>query len=400
MMDVEDSGQLPQAFAALSDVRGVMGEAAEHLADLVTASHELGAALIRAGLPQSAWGARQASLRLLSDSVPELSVGAWLTRVERFARHDGLAWLHGTARDHSALREEVTHLSAIARPLCEAVQRLHRPTIGNRSVRPIQRVFGHPSVLPPLQNLTELLRDLEALAPFLRPLTERDRPAPPYGQRTASDAEASPPSGAGAPSRSEPGASVAFAPTTRLGGSRIPAALRGFLTVLRGRFSSQLRQPHPHRRWWITGALGVFLLAVAALVLTHQPSTTPRESGATSGGARSATTHPTRTATARVQTTATPSSQATGAPALRLALTCVVHGTTATLTIRDAGPSALSWQAKPPPSLRVTPAQGTLDAGQTATAQVSAVHKKTATGTVLVTATQGTASTSSSVDCQ
>jgi hypothetical protein len=164
-VDREDSGQWPQAFAGLRDVHGIMGEAAEHVADLGAASHVLGGALLRAGLPEAAWRAPQASLRLLSDSLPELSVGAWLTRVEHFADHDGLAWLHGTTRDLDALREEVTHLSAIARPLYDAVQRLRQPTIGNRVDRPIQRVFGHPGVLPPLQDLTVLLEDLEALAP-------------------------------------------------------------------------------------------------------------------------------------------------------------------------------------------------------------------------------------------
>jgi hypothetical protein len=191
----------------------------------------------------------------------------------------------------------------------------------------------------------------------------------------------------------------------RLGGLHMLGALGGLWMTLRRRSaswlqwcSSLLREPHPRRRWWIIGAFGVLLLAVAALVLAHQPSATstaPHVSSAAAGGAHHATPRPTSTSQH-----ATVAPQATGTPALQLALTCVVQGPKAALTIRDAGPVALSWQAKPPPTLRVTPAQGTLEAGQTATAQVSALHKKTATGTVVVTATQGTASTSSSVDCR
>jgi hypothetical protein len=403
-MDMEDSGQLPQAFAGLRDVRGVMGEAAEHVADLGTPCHALSAAFVQAGLPEAAWRAPQASLHLLSASLPEVSVGTWLARVERFARHDGLAWLHGTARDLGVLQEEVAHLSAIAGPLCEAVQRLQRPTIGNRADRPLQRVFSSPDALPPLQDLTELLADLEALAPFLRPLAARDWPALTRGQHAASDGQASSWLRAADPARIEPSAGVAFAPTRRLGGVRLPAALSDIVTTLRARVSSlvqqgasRLRPPQLRRRWQVAGALGVLLLAVAALVLTHPPSpssTASHVSGTAAGGAHRATPHPTPTSQH-----ATSAPQATEAPAVQLSLTCVVQGTTATLTIRDAGTSELHWQAKPPPTLRVTPAQGTLEAGQTAMAQVSAVHKKTATGTVVVTATQGGASTSSSVDC-
>jgi hypothetical protein len=400
-MDREDSGQFPQAFAGLRDVRGVMGEAAEHVADLGTACQELGAALVRAGLPQHAWRAPQASLHLLSASLPERSVGAWLARLERFARHDGLAWLHGTAHDLGALQDEVTQLSTIARPLCEAVQRLHRPTVGARPDRPIQRVLGHPDVLPPLQELMELLEDLEALAPFLRPLAPHDWPAGSDVHHGAAEHMAPPWLAADETEDPEADGGVAFAPTHRLGGRRLKAALGAVLARLRPQAQPGGVRFRPLRTRLgplVAVALGVVLLAVAAVVLAHQPTaslTASHAPGTAAGGAARGTPRPTPT---RQHATATP--QTTGTPALQLALTCVIQGSTASLTIRDAGSSALRWQAKPPPTLRVTPAQGTLEAGQTATAQVSALHKKTPTGTVVVTATQDTASTSSSVACR
>jgi hypothetical protein len=390
--------QLPSGFEALADTRGVMTEAAEHLTALFEAGRRFGEALVAAGLPQSAWRSQHASLRLLSDSLPEVSVGGWLARVEAFAAHDGLAWLHGTSDDLATFRAEVATLQAIAGPLYEAVQRLHRPTIGSRPDRPIQRVFRHPGVLPSLQGIAVLLGDLAALAPFLRPLAAHDWPAASSVRHGVATRTAPPWLAGDETDGPEAGGGVTFAPTRRLGGLHLSAALGTMLASLRQHGASLLRPLHA-RSWQSVGvALGVLLLVVAALVLAHHPtapSTASHASGPATGGAHRATPRPTPTSQ---QTT--PAPQATGTPTLQLALTCVVHGTTATLTLRNVGPAALRWQAKPPPTLRVTPDQGTLGVGQTTTAQVSALHKKTATGTVVVTATQGTASTSSSVDCR
>ena len=63
----------------------------------------------------------------------------------------------------------ITH-HGLAQALREVVQRLQRPTIGNRGDRPLHRVFSHPGVLPPIDDIGAILGSLIELAPFMRPL--------------------------------------------------------------------------------------------------------------------------------------------------------------------------------------------------------------------------------------
>lgn len=83
-----------------------------------------------------------------------------------------------------------------------------------------------------------------------------------------------------------------------------------------------------------------------------------------------------------------------------LALACAVQGSTATLTIRNAGAAPLTWRAQPPPTMTVAPAQGALEAGQSATVQVRAKNKKTTSGVITVIASHDALSTQDKVSCR
>ncbi len=167
--------RLPERYAALADTPRVMGEARDSLADLSSATMELEKALLDAGLPKPIWRSEQATLRLLSPALPAITLDAYLTRLEQFAMRAGPPWLHGSHDDLAAFHKEVSVLAQVTRPLREIVQRLQRLPVempgGPRSDHPLQRVLRDPHLEPPLDTIAEILSDLEALAPFMRPLT-------------------------------------------------------------------------------------------------------------------------------------------------------------------------------------------------------------------------------------
>jgi len=108
----------------------------------------------------------------------------------------------------------------------------------------------------------------------------------------------------------------------------------------------------------------------------------------------------TAAASATGAATTSPSPRATAAPTPKLALTCAGQGATAALTLKNISAFPLTWQAQPPPTLSVSPAQGTLQAGQSTTVQVRAVNKKTVSGTITVVATHNTLTTQDKVSCR
>jgi hypothetical protein len=390
-------------FAARADARDVMLKAADGLMELQAAGQRLEEALSAAGLPQHARRTEQDSLRLLSTSLPDMSVDVLLARLEDFAVQQGPAWLHGKAQDLRAFREEADYLDRLMQGLREAVQRLQKPTLGNRADRPLQRAFSHPGVLPPISDIGAILGDLIELAPFMKPLAPQEwRDA--RGSRGASVEHWTPPDVSGNLAGTELGGNVAFAATQKLidpqqstGLGALGAALHRWTAALVGRGQARRRLP-------LAAGLCVLVVAVAGMALAHAsgPSAAPPASTrAASGSARTvATPKILKTVTPSTNRSAVPSPQETVSPAPKLALTCVVHGMTATLTLRNTGISSLVWQAKSPPTLSVSPARGILEPGGSVTAQVTTTHKKTASGTVTVIASQGGASASSSVSCQ
>lgn len=397
--------QAPARYAALADTPRVMGEARDALADLHSAAMELGRALVDAGLPKPVWRSEQATLRLLSTTLPAITVDAYLTRLETFATRDGPAWLHGAHDDLEAFHKEVVGLIQVTRPLREIVHRLQHlpvdmPAGGPRSDHPLQRVVRSPRLQPPLDAIAEILSGLEALAPFMRPLTSAQWRAlrRPSGLSPARAWNAVAVWASGLRKRA---GSASPAPATTGAAAKANTILQACRAWILQRLAWLRRRTRAQRLLLASGLLVAAVAALGALALSRQPNLTGQATTIPSSAARTVLAETgTATALATQSLVSSPTPGATAGVAPKLTLTCVVHGATATLTIKNAGASALTWQAQPPPTLTLTPTQGALQAGQSATAQASAVNKKSASGTITVIASHDTVATENKVACR
>jgi hypothetical protein len=153
------------------------------------------------------------------------------------------------------------------------------------------------------------------------------------------------------------------------------------------------------QRWMFASGLLIAVIAVfAALAFLRQPR--PAQPALSSSAALTAVVG-SGTDTAATESPASASTpRATAVTAPQLTGVCVIHGATATLTLKNTGAVPLTWKAQPPPTLTVTPEQGSLQAGQSAVAQVSAQNKKEATGTITIIATHGASSTEVKTPCR
>jgi hypothetical protein len=350
-----------------------------------------------------AWRSEQAALRLLSNALPKIPVGAFLTRLEEFATREGPACLQGDHRDLRAFHEEVDVLSDIARAWQDVVYRLQHAPVDPRNERPLQRVMHQPRLQAPLDTIAEILGDFEALAPFMRPLT-------PEQWRALSQSQAHGPLPAGIRPVET---TVSRLRTHRLGGaslsSPVKAVAAAVLSVL-GSVPGKLLQRVPLlRRWpragrWLAAAGLLLAVVVAVLTLSHRSHTPLQVLSASSPSVSLTALARSRTATASATgspaSSPPPGATAPAGSTPKLALTCVLSGATATLTVKNLGSSSLTWQAQPPPTLTVSPVQGTLEAGQSAAVQVSAKNKKTAAGTITVIASHDSLSTQDKVSCR
>ena len=334
--------RLPERYAALADTPRVMGEARDSLADLSSATLELEKALLNAGLPKPIWRSEQAMLRLLSPALPAITLDAYLTRLEQFALRDGPTWLHGSHDDLAAFHKEVSVLAQVTRPLREVVQRLQRLPVempgGPRSDHPLQRVLRDPHLEPPLDTIAEILSDLEALAPFMRPLTpeqwralQRPSRLSPARIWTAFTAWASGLRGRGSTSPTEVTTGAAARPSAVLEASRAWILQR--LAWLRSRTRAQ-------RALLAVGLLFVVIAVFVALALSRLPHTTVLPPTASSSATPTVLDESgTATALATTSPVPSPTSAATPGPAPKLTGACKVHGATATLTIKNTGGS-------------------------------------------------------------
>jgi hypothetical protein len=391
--------------ADIAETRRVMREAADHLEALREASLQWRLALTTAGLPASMWNSNAAFLRLISASLPGISLGAFMSRLDHFAEDQGFAWLDGSREDLRAFQEEVIALDTMVQPLRQAVRQIRKPTIGNRTEQPLSRALGYPQASAALDTVARILRELSALAPQMKPL--------PPDHRDESDPEISSPDWLTdgpmtLPLSSTPGRPLArlraVVASSFLGGI---AGNKGDIAPIAGADSptqplaSQSRRL-TRRRWMpAVGILLVGIAAMAVLGLVHLPQA-PATTASTAGTPKAnVNSHTSTTATPRSTAPAVaPTTPPTTPPTPKVTLDCAVHGPTATLTITNSGARSLTWQAKPQSSLTVSPTQGSLTSGQSASVRVTTDHKRTATGTITVIATSGTVSTSSSVSCQ
>jgi hypothetical protein len=405
--------QLSTLYGALTDTPHVMGMAADTLADLHDATGELGRALVDAGLPKRAWRSEQATLSLLSPALPAITIEAFLTRLEQFAERDGPRWLHGTHDDLAKFHKGVVIFANVARPLREVVDRLPPlPADGPgrpRGNRALQQVMRHRALQTPLDTIVAILSDLEALAPSMRPVTpERWRPVRRARRSPVARLQGMVAAWASGLQMRWPHGTPSSSQAAPEGVSETAQGAANARSVLGpGRASALQRLSLLRRRGRVQGWLAVVALCVtvgavlAVFVFARQPHMTDQTpslsssavltalagSGAAAASATGAATLP---STPRVTPALTP----------KLTLTCAVQGATATLTLKNVSAVSLTWQAQPPPTLTVSPAEGTLQAGQSASVQVSAVNKKTVSGTITVLATHDTLTSQDKVSCR
>jgi hypothetical protein len=427
-------GQLSERSATLADPSRLMLEEFDRLDDLENATAALGEVLVAAGLPRRAWRSEQATLRLLSEALPAITLGAFLARLELFAARSGPAWLRGAHDDLKAFHAEVGILSEVARPLLGAVRGLQRtPSLGRRRgtdpARSLQQVLRHPRLEAPLSTIVEILSGFEARAPLMRAL-QSAQPLPPVHKGALPRTPRAPDfpldfpdhgafsvdtTAAGGLWTEEGTAHEITSPAAMVRARAAALAARIFPargavpTLPMGLVGFRQRLSFPGRwpRGWRLAASAVLALAVVVvgtlLILSHRSPASSLTSSASSHSSPAASlTALAGSATATTPTTGAPTAapSATAGPVPKLALSCTLQGATATLTLKNVGTASLTWQVQPSPTLTAAPAQGTLDVGQSAVVQVSAKNKKTPTGTIRVVANHGNLSTDNRVSCR
>jgi hypothetical protein len=401
-MDEEMLHDLPEEYAALGDRRAVMLEVADKLKELHAAATRLGDAIVRGGLPGRDWRSDDAVLGLLARRLRDMTVDDFITQLAEFAAGHGPEWLRGGRGDLDAFHEEVAALDGVARRLRRVSRRLREDPGGagrNRRAARLARVFGDGQVADALGHVTALLGDFKALGPFMGPLAPEEWDGAADGWADAGPARLFGAAASGTVRRTLP-----------LPPSQPPKRLRDFAApkharlmpwqwiallyrALWGGIRAFVAQPRG-RQVIAVGVVLVLGTLVAVLVARQPHAAQPLTPMGTAAAQAS------ETAAAASATATPPSPTPTRRPAPRLALTCTLQDFTARLTIKNIGATAVSWQANPPANLRVTPQQGRVDAGQSATATVASNNpRKPISGTIAVTATSGSASATSDVSC-
>ncbi len=405
-------------YAALQDPRQVMPEVATVLAELHEAITQLGNAFTGAGLPAREWISDDALLRPLADNLPDVTLDDLLTRAAEFAAGSGPYWLRGGAEAIEQFVAETALLSDAFRPLRVIAQRLRVLPSRERGALPIERALGDGRVGAKLDQLSRCLADLEALGPFMAPLTphewsaargdvpygEADQfteplppeliPSPPLpgpgsgpGQGAAAPVQPAPPPrvrglnimsvvaspvasllpGTARPAAAgSPGAAAARPPRVA------PPRVRRLTATLSG-YAAQARQRVQRvepRRWAVVGLVALLLaLGTGVLALAAHPAAPTAPPG---------------------PLTVSPAS---------VKLTCTGSGSSATVTLEWTGTAATTWSAGPATGLALSPSRGTLtpNTGIRITTRVTA--RKAAHGTLTFTAGTQRASVAYAVSC-
>jgi Viral BACON domain len=368
-VDDENIQHIPEDIAARIDRRGVMLEAAEHVAELHHATTRLGDALDTAGLPGRVWRTDEASLSLLDEDLPDVTVDELITRMAEFAADTGPAWLHGDRRDLDEFHHEVTVLRDVVGPLRKVAHRLRMQSGHDRSELPLERAFGHVRVATPLDMAAAILRDLELLAPVMAPLAPEEW-----------DAQRQP---ARAPARSAPAADVsAAAPPPDQSRARlrdfvpphsaaVPDEARRYRTLV-PRLLQQSRALGPRlaaRKWLVTAGIVAILASGIAIAQSVERLR---------GG---------------------PTTELTGSPS-RLTLTCSARPRALTLTLTNPSKVSLAWQATAPSGWTILPGSGTLTAGQSVALRITAAPtRQSGAGAIVIAATDGAAEIPYTIAC-
>jgi hypothetical protein len=368
-VDDDYSQELPEDIAAQIDRRGVMLEAAEHVEALHHATTRLGDALVAAGLSGRVWRTEDALLSSLDEELPDITIDDLITRLAEFGADTGPVWLHGDERDLEAFHHEVAVLRDVVRPLRAAAQHLRMGTAGRYAELPIERAFASVRVATPLDLLAAMLRDLELLAPVMSPLAPDEWEAP-------SD----------------------FEPAH-------PASLRGGRSRAQAPWSAQ---PHAHPSDFAPGAPIPKYGLLGQLAVEMQPAALLRR-GQALGSWLQAHKLVAMAGLSLVLVTGIALAQLAGRPgAPRLSALVPVPSTATlscssrpvTVTLKNPGKQSLTWRAELLPGLSITPARGTVQAGHSAALRITALGRRVVSGTIVITATDGTASIPFTTACR
>lgn len=353
MTDLDE--RLSGEYAALRDTPAVMRSAAGYLEELQGAVIRLGDAIEQSGLPGKFWRSDEANLAALGDIFPLITVDELITRLTQFASERGPAWLHGSIADLAAFGDEARILYDVTHALRVTAQRL-RMSGGGRSQ--IERAFSNARIGAPLDRVALLLETLDALGPFMAPISPGDWAAQPaidddaragFAASPASDELESPP-----PSQPR-GLLRNYAPSGAAIGSS-SAAKSGTSRQWR------LNVPALLRNRWALGVAGAVLVGALVAFLVVRPSVLPA---------------------AKKTPTATPLPAVVASPTTLLLL-CSTKKTT-TLTLKNQSAAPVAWQATVPKAVAITPAQGTIPAGQSVTLQAHLTAARATTGTITIT---------------
>ncbi|MGO8950044.1 MAG: BACON domain-containing protein, partial [Ktedonobacterales bacterium] len=324
--------------------------------DLRQAAHRLGDALVAAGLNAREWRGEHARLALLSDQLPDITVDELITRLAEFGAAHGQDWLHGGPADIARFNDEVEVLYGVLRPLRVVAQRLRMIPANKRSAHSLERTLGSAVVGTPLDLVVGALRDLEALSPYLAPLTVAEwNNAPPATIPTNLD---NPEYLTHVEAQSFTRLRD-FAPTPGTARQVQEASQAGQVSRL---FSwLRVKTLHLPISKWIVVATAIVALGTGTLLLSMAARV---GSGETIKG--------------------TVASQLVASP-VPVSLACRGKGTALELQLHNTGKTQLEWSIKTPPGLWLSATQGTLAPGKTTQLQIKVTSAKPEQGTMAFT---------------
>jgi hypothetical protein len=395
------------------------------LRDLLAAARQLGDALVRAGLSPSLWRDPDTRLSDLDRQAPSITLDALLTRLTELAAETGPTLLSGGGDALDDFEREVRDLSDVVRPLRALAQRERLKPRAARDPKALSQALSDVPVGVALDRVNRALRELDTLAPRLRPLSAEQWQA----LEAALAAAAAPNAPTTMPARGQP--SRAFSPAAAVpdAAATVPSAYAGIPdeapsdpdapTYLSSGWLPDARPNDPTvpfgprtppgqrtgatlwlgqrpRTWGLVLATALLLLAgTATLTLLAQhalfslsATTTATLTSAQSTLAAGHLAHaPTATVTpqptpTRIPPTATPSGPArlTASPT-SLTLPCPGAGA-ATLTLSNTGGRAAAWTASVSTGASVSPRSGTLQPGDSADLSVASLGATRGTVTI------------------
>jgi hypothetical protein len=365
-VDRYTSDHIADDYAALHDTYQVMMEVLKLVRDLQQSTNRLGDAIVAAGLNARDWRSSEASLTLLSEQLPDITLDELITRLAEFSAAHGSDWLHGGPAEIERFKDEVHILYGATRPLRVVAQRLRMLPAYERSASPLERALGTARVGTPLDLVAGALRDLEALSPYLMPLTAQQW-EPPAHQREQTEPPNLSPRDERSFTRLRDFAQArdSDAPVT-------PAAPRDQIKDFTVRLFSwvQTHTRHLPINKWIVVAAAMVTLATGILLLTIA-------------------TQPVGETTAS-QLVASPN---------QVSLACSGKGATSRLSLRNRGKTPLQWSIKTPSGLVLSVTKGTLSPGKSVVLQVRPSSGRPEQGTLLITASNSSVRVPYTVRC-